>query len=141
MRPAREHINAIVDNVVHDSQKSPAQCEKAHGREVLGLAIHLVGGDLQFQEMVIRQVAVECLDYPIPIGLRIDEARIFPIGIDVALGVGIPRDVQPVPAPPFAVVRRREQLIDKSTPALAFRGRETVQGEIGATNQSTFIRI
>ena len=66
-----------------------------------------VAGDLLDDELVEGLVAVERLHDPVaifPDGARLIEG--------VAVGIGVARQVEPVPAPALAVVRRGEQPID-----------------------------
>jgi len=71
--------------------------------------VHQVGGDLQFDELVVGQVIVQGVDHPVAIaiaaGARLDRER-------VGLILGIPGDVEPMSAPTFAIVRRTEQSFD-----------------------------
>ena len=67
-----------------------------------------VAGQLLDRELVERQVAVEGVDDPVAV--LPDRAR----GVDaVAVGVGVAGQVEPVPAPALAVVRRGEQPVDQ----------------------------
>jgi len=67
-----------------------------------------IPGKLFHHELVERQVAVEGMDDPV---------AVFPDGarrIDaITIGVGITRQVKPVPAPALAIVRRRQQAVDQ----------------------------
>ncbi len=67
-----------------------------------------VAGELLDREPVERQVAVEGVDDPVAV--LPDRAR----GVDaVAVGVGVAGQVEPVPRPALAVVRRGEQAVDE----------------------------
>ena len=81
----------------------------ASGR--LSLAeLELVGGDLLDEELVVRQVLVERADDAVAVGVGV---RVAPLFLeDVALGVGVAGDVEPVPPPPLAVAGRGEQAVD-----------------------------
>ena len=66
-----------------------------------------VAGDLLDRELVERQVAVERVDHPVAI---LPDAA--PVVFLVSVRVGVAREIQPRPRPPFAVVRRGQQPID-----------------------------
>ena len=74
-----------------------------------------VAGDLLDHEPIERHVVVKCVDHPIAIAP--DGA--FPVD-GVAVRVGVSRDVQPVPAPPLAVVRGLEQPLDQASVGTGF---------------------
>ena len=67
-----------------------------------------VAGDLVADELVIGHVAVERGDDPVAIPPRMGQRM---IGV-LAGGVGIAHQVEPVPSPALAVMRRGEQPID-----------------------------
>jgi hypothetical protein len=93
-------------------EEPPAEREEAHRRQraLVGLAGELVGRDLLDEELVVRQVFVERADRP---SRGTCTRTVLPLLLeDVALGVGVAGDVEPVPAPPLAVVRGGEQAVD-----------------------------
>ena len=83
-----------------------------------------VAGDLLADELVVRHVAVERVDDPVAVAVHLRD-RV--VGV-VAGGVGVADDVEPVPAPPLAVGRRREQ------PSTTFAN---ASGESSVRNAST----
>ena len=102
----------------------------------------LVAGQLLEDELVDRLVLVERVD---------DVVAVFPgdfaIAVaGVAAGIGVAGDIQPVPAPLFAVMGRRQQVIDHLFPGVrrlvldegldfGGRGRQPDQVEVGAADQ------
>ena len=68
-----------------------------------------VAGDLLDHELIERHVVVDRVDHPVAIlpdiARRVD---------GVAVRVGIARQVEPVAAPAFAIMRRREQSVDNA---------------------------
>ena len=71
------------------------------------VARQLVAGDLLDDEPVVGQVAVQGVDHPVAV--EPDETRLVFL---VAVGVGVPSGVEPVPTPTLAVVRRGQQAFD-----------------------------
>ena len=69
---------------------------------------HQVAGNLLLHEAVVGLVGVERLDDPVAIAERIGvrDVLVEPVR------VGVAGDVEPVPAPAFAVARRREKPLD-----------------------------
>ena len=107
----------------------------------------LVGGDLFLNEGVVGLVAIERLDHVIAIAPGGDEEV---VGLKPGC-VGVANQVEPVAAPALAVARRGEQAVDQLLVGVARlvvdelvhllrRGRQTVQVEVGAANQSAAIR-
>ena len=74
----------------------------------IGVIDQLIAGDLLEQKLVVRLVGIEGVDDVVAIfpGVLADHVRIA-----FALGIGIARHVQPMPAPTHAVSRRGEQTI------------------------------
>ena len=72
--------------------------------------VDLIGGELGDDELVERPIGVEAGDDPIAIGVGMLVVAVF--FEDVALGVGVAGDVEPVAGPAFAEARRGEQPID-----------------------------
>ena len=87
----------------------------------------LVGGDLLDDEPVVGQVVVERADDLVAVGVRVRVAAL--LLEDVALGVGVAGDVEPVPAPALAVVRARRAA---GRPAWS-----KASGDVSSTNAST----
>ena len=87
--------------------------EEAQGRQAVepfGLgSVEQVAGDLLEDEPVVGQVAVEGADQPVAIAVAVG---IEPGLERVGLVLAVPGDVEPVPAPALAVVRRGQQPVD-----------------------------
>ena len=82
---------------------------EAGGDDVVGRGSgEQVAGDLADREAVERHVVVECLDHPV--APRPDRAVAVFL---VAVGVGIPRQIEPAAGPSLAVARARQQPIDE----------------------------
>ena len=80
------------------------------GDDAVGIVgVHLVAGELLSDELVVRLVVVEALDDEIA---ETPDVRLGAVAF-IAIGFAIADDVEPVPAPLFAVMRRGEQLVDK----------------------------
>ena len=106
----------------------------------------LVTGDLFLHEAVIGLVGVESVDHVVAVapGVR---ARL--VGFE-ALALGIARQVEPVPRPPFAVARRSEQAVHELGEGVGGivpheridflgRGRQPGQVERRAADQGDFV--
>jgi hypothetical protein len=72
--------------------------------------LKLVRCNLLEQELIVGQVLVERADDPVAVGVGVGVAPL--LLEDVALGVGVAGDVEPVAAPALAVARRREEAVD-----------------------------
>ena len=113
LRAAHDDINAVVDDVVRDAEKAAAEREEAHRGEIRRVWRHnLICGDLQQQKAVVGHVRIQRLHDPVAVGGGMDPV-LFLAGIDVAFGVGVARNVQPVAGLLFAVVRAREERVDE----------------------------
>ena len=110
---ARDHVDPVVNDIVRHPEEAPADGEESHGGEVRGIRGHeLVRGDLQLQKAIVSQVLIERPDDPLAIGVGVGKLPLF-AGVNVSLGIGIPRDIQPVASPSLAVTRTREQAFDQ----------------------------
>ncbi len=69
-----------------------------------------VAGKLLNEELIERLVVVEGANDVVAV---LEGPRAHRVFIGVAIRVGVARDIEPVPAPTLAVVRRREQPIDQ----------------------------
>ena len=69
----------------------------------------MVGGELFVDETVERLVLIERANDIITIGVGERANPIVAVHQHSILGVGVSSDIQPVAAPPFAVVWRSEQ--------------------------------
>src|SRR5262249_796486 len=76
--------------------------------------IGLVTGELLDDEAIIGLVLVERADHVVPVAPGLGVIVVM----DVAPTVGVARDVQPVPPPTLAVVRRRKQPVDPLLPGV-----------------------
>ena len=110
-QPARDGVDAVVDDVVDVPHEVAADGQEPEGRQgLLVLEVEPVGRNLFRHEPVERQVAVERPDDVIPVGPR--PRVLLPLEEDVPLVVGVPGHVEPVPAPALAVVGGGQQAID-----------------------------
>ncbi len=113
---ARDDVDAVVDDLVFHPEEAAPDREKAHRGLVAGpFSLDLVGGELEHQKAVVGQVVVQGRDDPVAVGPGMRPV-FFLAGIDVALRVRIPRHIEPVPRPVFAVVGGGEVLIDDRGP-------------------------
>ena len=107
-RQAQEASRGRINTVVLHFR---AQCVESQTSQIFIFFRQLIARDLRLHERVVRHVGIEGSNYPVAIPER--------IGVGLVLGrvqlvVGIPRDVQPVPPPAFAITGRREQSVDHS---------------------------
>jgi hypothetical protein len=83
---------------------------------------HLISGDLLSDEPVVRLVLIEGADHVISVAPRF---AFFPVPL-VAIALGEPDHIQPVPTPALAVPGTGQQGLDPSGPSLrrriAFKG-------------------
>ena len=111
---AGDDVDAVVDDVVGDAEEAAAAGDEPQGGEVGGIGRNqLVSGELKQEESVVGQVGVEGVDDPVTVGGCVDEAGFF-ASVDVALGVGVAGDVEPMASPAFAVPGGVEQAVDES---------------------------
>ena len=149
-RPLADRAEDLVEVVVAPlrivllaEQHARAHAQEA-GRDeaVVGLAVHLVAGNLLDEEPVVRLVVVERLDHVVAVAPRVRPMHV----VLEAGGVGVARDVEPEPAVALAVVRRREQRIDQMLPRvrrlvadervhLRRRRRQAEEIEVGAPHE------
>ena len=113
LHPAHHDIDAVVDDVVLVVQEAATQRQVAERGEVAVVLAggELVGRELELEEAVVGQVAVEGGDDPVAVGVGVGVAAL--LLEDVALGVGVACDVEPVASPAFAEGRRGQQPIDE----------------------------
>jgi len=106
-----------------------------------------VPGELLEDEAVVRQVAIERVDDPVPIVVGVRSRRVHL----EAVGVGILDRVEPVLSPPLAVAGTREGLIDELRPRILSpvpdegldprrRRQQAVQIEVQASDQTHAVR-
>ena len=85
--------------------------EETGGDHRLGIVgSQRVTGNLVAQKLVIRHVGVQRLDDPVAIAPGV----VAPLIAFESVRVGVMSDVQPVPRPPLAVMRRIEQPFDEA---------------------------
>ena len=117
-----------------------------------GFLVEQVAGELHLQEMVVGHVVVEGFDDPVAIDVGAIERHVAAATrIEAAnVVVGVARDIEPVPAPAFAIAWRGQQAIDNLGEGVGrlvffkvvdlFRGRRHAgQIEGGATDQSAAV--
>ncbi len=108
----RDHVDAIVDDIVDIVEKAPAKREEPQRRQrpLVAPQRQAVGSELLQDELVVRQIIIEGADYVIAIGVSV---RVPPLLREqVALGIGVTGHIEPVPAPALSVVRRGQQALD-----------------------------
>ena len=111
---AGDDVDAVVDDVVGDAEEAPAAGDESQGGEVGGIGGNqLIGRQLQHQKSVVGQVGIEGMDDPVAVGGCVNEAGFF-ASVDVALGVGVAGDVEPMASPAFAVPGGVEQAVNES---------------------------
>ena len=86
-----------------------------------------IASDLLADELVIRLVLIEGSDHVVPVAPRF---AFFPVPL-VAIALGKPNNIQPIPPPPLAIARAGEQRLHPAGPSLrrriAFEGRDLVR--------------
>ena len=108
----REDIDPVVDDVGRDTEEAPAGGEEPQRGEIrIPRAHDPISGQLQTHEPFVRHVVVERGDHPVAVHRGMDEKPLLTT-IDIALGVGVAGDVEPVPPLLFAVARRGEEPVD-----------------------------
>ena len=109
---APDHVDAIVDDVGLVFQEAAADRQEPHRRERPPVLpeLQLIGGDLLNDELIVGQVVIEGPDDPVAVGVGVREP---PLAEGVALRIGVPRQVQPMPPPPLPVVGRIQQPVDQ----------------------------
>ena len=112
----------------------------------MGPAVHLVTGDLLDQENVEGLVLVEGANHIVSVSPRVGTMHV----VLEAGRVGVARDVEPVAAVAFAVVRRREQPVDQPLPRVRrlvgdeardflWGGRQAEEIEMRAADERRFV--
>ena len=114
MGAAHDDVDAVVDDVrgaVEEATAERQEAERGQVAVILGILGNLVSGDLETQELIVRQVLVESVYYPVAVGVGVGVTALFLE--DIALRVGVAGDVEPVTSPAFAEGRRGEQAVDE----------------------------
>ena len=107
-------------------------------------------GNLAADELVVRQVVIESANHGVAVSIRVLSNCVVPLMGSLALAKT--SHIQPVPSPPFPVVRVGEQPVNEfakgirgriSNERLDFVGRrrQTDQVEVGAANQGAPIGL
>ena len=148
----RHHVNAVVDNVVAVAIEVVAhRDETQRGQRGAVLVVRqAVGGELFADELVVRLVVVERLHHVVTVSPREGIGRRLLFLRRVADGVRVTRDIQPVPAPTLAVVRRGEEFVHElrvggggfvSDERFDFcgRGRQADEVEVEAADEHLFV--
>ena len=146
LRAAHDDVDAVIDDVLLVIKEASAEGQEAQGRQVAGVfASHeRVRRELQLEELVIRHILIESPDDPITVSVGVGVTTF--LFEDITLGVGVTRNVEPVPAPAFAEGWGGEESVDEFIVCLrvAIRdealdlgggGRQAVQHKVRATNQ------
>ena len=111
---ASDEVDAVVDNIVWVIAKPTAYGEEAECRQraFVFAEVHAIRRELLLQKRIVRLVFVEGSNdiFAESVGVRVIDI----LGKHVTLGVRIACEVEPVSAPAFAVLRRREQAIDQA---------------------------
>ncbi len=145
-------VDPVIDLVVNVAVKHPAEGQKPHGRQPPGLVLwgHDVGGELLVDEPIKRRIIVERSNHVVAIRVGKRANPIIAVHEHAILGVGIPGDVKPVPAPPFPIARRGQQAVDHAGEGvverialerfdLLGRGRQADQVVVGPAKQGAAI--
>ena len=113
LRTAHDDVDAVVDDILLVIKEASAEGQEAQGRQVTGVfASHQrVRRELQLEEPVIRHVLIERTDHPVAVGVGIGIPTF--LFEDVAFGVGVTRDIEPVTAPAFAEGRCGEEAVNE----------------------------
>ena len=146
-----DDIDSIVEDLVRKKVEARADVEKAERGQRSGtrLPIDEVRGDLSHDEAIEGHVLVERTRHPVAVSPR--ERILALTGINVALGVSVARDVEPVSPPPLAVLGSLEQSVDDVREGRRGRagdergdllegGRYADQVEVNATQQRARVR-
>ena len=98
-----DDIDAVVDDVGLVIEKAAANGEETEGGEISGVRPgHLIGGDLGDEKLIVGKILIEGADHPISVSVGVGVAAFFLE--DIAFGIGVAGDIQPVATPAFAVV-------------------------------------
>ena len=105
-------IDAVVDDVVRVAEERAAHREEAERRQIAPRHRRLdpVGSQLQRDELVVGQIALEGVDHPVAIG----PGKGIPVVLiveGVAHRVGVAGEVEPFPSPVLGVLPRGEEPI------------------------------
>ena len=110
-------VDAVVDDLMRKKIEARTYGEKAQrSHRLRGPAGQKVGRDLFTDKSIKWQVTVERFHHIIAISVGKRILR-FP-GINLALGIGVARHVQPMPPPAPPVLGRCQQSVDKSRQCL-----------------------
>ena len=111
--PAGEDVDSVVDDVGRDAEETPTGREEPERGEVgIPFATDPIGGKLEGHEAIVGEIVVEGPDHPVAVHRGMNEKPLL-AAVDIALGVGIAGDVEPVPPLLLPVSWRREEPIDE----------------------------
>ena len=110
---AGHQIDSVVDDVVRVAQERAAHREEAERRQIAPRHRRLdpVGCELQGDELVVGQIALEGIDHPVAIGPR--KGIPFVLFEGITHRVGVAGEVEPFSSPVLGVLPRGEEPIDR----------------------------
>ncbi len=94
--------------------------------------------NLELEEAVVGHVGVERADDEVAIS---PGGGAFVVGVENAFGVGVAGEVEPVPAPSFAVMRRGQQRVDEALPGVGAPVGEEGFGLLGRRGKAPEVEI
>ena len=111
---AGHQIDAVVDDVVRIAEERAAHREEAERRQIAPRHRRLdpVGSQLQRDELVVGQIAMQGIDHPVAIGPR-KGIPVVLIVEGVAHRVGVAGEVEPLSRPVLGVLPRGEEPINR----------------------------
>ena len=109
-----DEVDAVVDNINLIVQKSSAHSQITHGSQVIVIVFdrQFVGCNLLNDELVVGQVVIEGSNDVITVCKSIWVTSIF--DKDIAFGIGIAGQVEPVTAETFAEMGAGQETVDES---------------------------
>ena len=111
--PAGNNVDAVVDDFVREKIVARTDRQKAKRGQRLGvIRVEQISGELLNDELIERQVFVEGADDVVAVS--VGERVLRFAGIDVAFGVGVAGDVEPVTPPALAVRGRCKQTLNST---------------------------
>src|ERR1043166_8155827 len=108
-KSASGSVDLIVDLVVTIVIEETAQSEETKPRKppARHFGLSQVSRQLILNELVERQILVESADHVITVRVSVRAQRVFAIGQDQILCIGIAGHIEPVASPALAIARRR----------------------------------
>ena len=145
VEPVRLGLQAVGRFIVPNSQSIIARGDDRI--DVVRPSFHFVAGDLFPEELTVRFVVIETANHIVAVApsVRFGAVPFIPVAL------GVPDDVEPVPAPLLAVFCGRQQTVDQLLPRFnvrvlhegidLFRSRwQTGEVVIRSANQRRFVR-